>query len=234
MSGLHHSSVRARVRVYLAASLPIEVTFPLRVQLYSFDDDYVRRLREGDPWTEEHFLRYFNELLLIKLRSRLPSIEAVNDVRQEVFVRVFRALRSAEGVRDGRKLGAFVNSVCNNVLLESFRTKKSKETMTDDPVADIADEALSVEDALVTGETRAQVQKALDQLDPRDARLLRAVFLDERDKDEICGEYGVDRAYLRVLLHRAKEKFRSAFLRRGEVTRMRLNDTETGKPSLRH
>jgi RNA polymerase sigma-70 factor (ECF subfamily) len=194
------------------------------VQLYSFDDDYVRRLRERDPWTEEHFLRYFNELLLIKLRSRLSSIEAVHDVRQEVFVRVFRTLRSPEGVRDGRKLGAFVNSVCNNVLLESFRTKKGGENLTDEH-DQVADESLSVEEALVTGETKAQVQRILDQLEPRDAKLLRLVFLEERDKDEICREYGVDRDYLRVLLHRAKEKFRSAFLRRAEVVTMRLRDT---------
>ena len=201
------------------------------MQLYSFDDDYVRRLREGDPFTEEHFLRYFNELLLIKLRSRLSSIEAVNDVRQEVFVRVFRALRSPEGVRDGRKLGSFVNSVCNNVLLESFRTKDGGEKLTDEH-DDVADDALSIEDAMVTGETKAQVQRVLGQLEPKDAKLLRSVFLEERDKDEICREYGVDRDYLRVLLYRAKEKFRSAFLRRAEVAKMKLRDTETDKSSL--
>ena len=203
------------------------------MQLYSFDDDYVRRLREGDRWTEEHFLRYFNELLLIKLRSRLPSMQAVDDVRQEVFVRVFRALRSEEGVRDGRKLGSFVNSVCNNVLFESYRAREGGEKLTSEH-SDLADDALSVEDALLTGETKAQVQRVLDQLEPRDAKLLRAVFLEERDKDEICREYGVDRDYLRVLLHRAKEKFRSAFLRRAEVATMKPRDTETGKPSLRH
>lgn len=202
------------------------------MQLYSFDDDYVRRLREGDPWTEEHFLRYFNELLLIKLRSRLSSLEAINDVRQEVFVRVFRVLL-AGGVQDGRKLGSFVNSVCNNVLLESFRTKDGAEKLTAEH-AEIADEALSVEDALVTGEQKAQVQRVLDQLEPKDAKLLRSVFLEEHDKDEICREYGVDRDYLRVLLYRAKEKFRSAFLRRAEVVKVKFVDTEMDKSSLPH
>ena len=202
------------------------------MQLYSFDDDYVRRLREGDRWTEEHFLRYFNELLLIKLRSRLPSMSAVDDVRQEVFVRVFRTLRSLEGIRDGRKLGSFVNSVCNNVLSESFRSREGRESAIGEQ-SDVADDALSAEEALVTGETKTQVLRVLDQLDSRDAKLLRSVFLEERDKDEICREYGVDRDYLRVLLHRAKEKFRSAFLRRAEVATMRPSETETGKPSLR-
>jgi RNA polymerase sigma-70 factor, ECF subfamily len=203
------------------------------VQLYSFDDDYVRRLREGDRWTEEHFLRYFNELLLIKLRSRLSSLQAIEDVRQEVFVRIFRVLRSEDGVRDGRKLGSFVNSVCNNVLLESYRARGGGETLTEEH-GNVADQAASVEDAMVTGEMKAQVRHVLEQLDPKDARLLRSVFLEEREKDEICREYGVDRDYLRVLVYRAKEKFRSAFLGRRDLTKMKPRDTKTDRTSLHH
>jgi len=46
---------------------------------------------------------------------------------------------------------------------------------------------------------------------PRDRDLLHAIFLEEKGKDEICRDFGVDREYLRVLLHRAKERFRSSF-----------------------
>jgi RNA polymerase sigma-70 factor, ECF subfamily len=42
----------------------------------------------------------------------------------------------------------------------------------------------------------------------RDRELLRAIFLEEGDKDEVCRRFGVDRDYLRVRLHRAKERFR--------------------------
>ena len=41
---------------------------------------------------------------------------------------------------------------------------------------------------------------------------MRWLFFEERDKDEICRELNVDRNYLRVLLHRAKSKFRDRFL----------------------
>jgi len=200
------------------------------VDFYSFDDDYVRRLREGDPWTEEHFLRYFKELLLIKLRSRLHSMDAVEDVRQEVFLRFFRALRSPEGIRDGRKLGSYVNSVCNFVLLEGYRAKHDSEPL--ERGGEAADEAASVEEALITGEMKTYVRRVLNDLDPKDAELLRAVFLEERDKDEVCREHHVDRDYLRVLLYRAKEKFRSAFLGRQEVAAIRPVDTKTGNSSL--
>src|SRR5882757_5592119 len=102
------------------------------MDLFTFDDEYVRRLREGDRWTENHFLSYFQQLLLIKLRRRLPSLEAIDDVRQEVFARVFRVLRAADGgIRDGRKLGAYVNTVCNNVLFEQDRKLNRTEPLLD-------------------------------------------------------------------------------------------------------
>jgi RNA polymerase sigma-70 factor (ECF subfamily) len=201
------------------------------VQLYEFDDDYVRRLRDSDSWTEEHFSRYFNELLLIKLRSRLRTIEAIDDVRQEVFVRVLRTLRAADGLRDGRKLGAFVNSVCNNVLLEWYRSGKRTDQLDGAQYAEVADSTVAVDEALVTGETRVRVRRVLEQLQPRDADILRALFLEERDKDEICKAFGVDRNYLRVLLHRAKEKFRGSY-GGGDVATF-PSETAAGKPSLR-
>jgi len=43
-----------------------------------------------------------------------------------------------------------------------------------------------------------KVREILLDLAPRDRLLLKAVFLDERDRDEVCREFGVDRDYLRV------------------------------------
>jgi hypothetical protein len=40
------------------------------------------------------------------------------------------------------------------------------------------------------------------------------LFLDERDKDEVCRDFGVDREYLRVLVYRAKQSFKSRYLQR--------------------
>jgi RNA polymerase sigma-70 factor (ECF subfamily) len=45
----------------------------------------------------------------------------------------------------------------------------------------------------------------------RDRDLLRAIFFEEKDKDSVCREMGVDREYLRVLVHRAKDKFKALY-----------------------
>ncbi len=59
----------------------------------------------------------------------------------------------------------------------------------------------------------AKIREILEELSEKDRRLLREVFLEERDKDEVCRDFGVDRDYLRVLLHRAKQSFKSLYLK---------------------
>jgi RNA polymerase sigma-70 factor (ECF subfamily) len=180
------------------------------MELFAFDDDYVRRLREGDRWTEEHFRSYFQQLLLIKLRRRLPSLDAIDDVRQTVFVRFFDKLRGPDGgIRDGRKLGAYLNTVCNNVLLERYRQGNRTEPLMEEHLNVATSE--DVENALLSAEERERVRRVVAKLPKRDADILRALFFNEREPDDVCREFGVDRGYLRVLLHRAKEKFRNAW-----------------------
>lgn len=179
------------------------------MELYSFDDAYVRRLREGDPSTESHFVSYFNQLLTAKLRARYLPADAVDDLRQETMIRVIRALRSESGIRQPDRLGAFVNSVCNNVLQEHYRTSSRSQPIEDSHL-EASGKVLNLEGLLISEETSRQVRNILKSLPERDRNVLRAIFLEEKEKDEVCTQFGVDRDYLRVLLHRAKDKFRQA------------------------
>jgi RNA polymerase sigma-70 factor, ECF subfamily len=180
------------------------------LQFHSFDDAYVERLRAGDFRTQEHFGAYFSALIHVKLRSRLQSREAIEDVRQETFTRFYVALREGKLLHPER-LGSFVNSVCNNVLLEHYRTNARASSLDDDDQKELPSPAMNLVDVLVAKETEKKVREILEQLPERDRRLLRDVFLAERDKDEVCRDFGVDREYLRVLLHRAKQSFKSLY-----------------------
>jgi RNA polymerase sigma-70 factor (ECF subfamily) len=182
------------------------------VEFFSFDEAYLKRLRERDFPTEQHFVAYFRKLLLIKLRSRLRSSQAVDDIAQETFLRVFKAMQSEGGIRQPERLGAFVNSVCNNVLQEFYRSVDHGASLDDD-VPEPVDKLIDLEGFLVTKQTREQVRKVLALLGDKDRQLLRSIFLEEKEKDDVCREFGVDRDYLRVLLHRAKQSFRAYYER---------------------
>src|SRR5271167_3207969 len=176
------------------------------VELFAFTREYVERLRDGDPSTELHFVTYFDQLLRIKLRSRMLASEIVEDLRQETYIRVFGKLRDGE-IRQPERIGAFVNSTCNNVLMEFYRSS-SRTSPWDDSYLEMPDQAVNIEGTLVTKQMKARVHQVIEELPKKDRDLLRAFFLEERDKDEVCRQFAVDRDYLRVLLHRAKDKFR--------------------------
>jgi RNA polymerase sigma-70 factor, ECF subfamily len=183
------------------------------VQFFTFDASYVEKLRSGDARIEAHFVSYFSELIRLKLRSRLSSREAIEDVRQETFARVISLLRTEGGVRQAERLGAFVNSICNNVLLEHYRSNSKKESSLDEePETVFVQQGPTALNMLETQETTATVRKILGQLTERDRNLLKAVLLDERDKDTVCAEFGISREYLRVLVHRAKQSFKSLYV----------------------
>jgi RNA polymerase sigma-70 factor (ECF subfamily) len=184
------------------------------LQLHSFDAGYVESLCEGDRRTQEHFVGYFSALLQVKLRSRLQSRHAIEDVCQETFARVFAALRKEGGLKDPERLGAFVNSVCNNVLFETYRSSSRVESLDSE---DRPDPPATGPDALTivaARQIREKVREILLGMAPRDRFLLKAVFLEQRDRDEVCREFGVDREYLRVLLHRAKQEFKTEYVKR--------------------
>jgi RNA polymerase sigma-70 factor, ECF subfamily len=183
------------------------------VDFVTFDASYVSRLRAGDASTEQHFFDYFSQLILLKLRPRLRHPEQIEDVRQETFSRTLSLIRSEGGIRHAERLGPLVNSICNNVLMEQYRsTSRAGELddVTAERIVETRPDALS---QVISDDTRALVRNVLDNLKDRDRDLLRAVFLEERDKDEVCAEFGVDRSYLRVLLHRAKSSFRDLYTR---------------------
>src|SRR5277367_2979786 len=105
------------------------------MEFCAFDQAYLERLRAGDFRTEQHFASYFDALIQIKLRSRGRSPEDVEDIRQETFSRVFKALRSEGGIREPEKLGAYVNSICNNVRNEFYRSGQRLTEMDDENAA---------------------------------------------------------------------------------------------------
>ena len=185
-----------------------------RLQFTAFDAIYLERLQRGDVATEQHFAAYFGELIKLKLRSRLSPKEAVEDVRQETFVRVLALVRANE-IRDPGRLGSLVNSVCNNVLLEYYRARGRTDSSLDEvPEHSFVSQQISGQGLLEVREAQQLVRKILTDLPERDRRLLRSVLLEERDKDEVCAELGLSREYLRVLVHRAKRSFKSYYLKR--------------------
>jgi len=190
-----------------------------RLQRHVFDDEYINRLSKGDEETERHFTRYFGDLLLIKLRGRLRSPQLAEDARQETFLRVLNRLRTKGSIEHPERLGAFVNSVCENILSEMFRAEGRFRQVPENAPEQVSVSA-SPESEFITEERKGLVRAVLAKLSDGDRTVLRRVFLDESDKDEVARELGMNRDYLRVRIHRALGRLRLALAKQGELGRM--------------
>lgn len=178
-------------------------TGALQQNFFAFDRAYIERLRNGDPATEHHFFAYFGKLLNLKLRAKAVPSDRMDDLRQETILRVIAAVRKEGGVRQPERFGAFVNSICNDVLIEHYASLGKKQF--DGRRQEIPDKVLDLEGMMISKQCAERVRKILSALPARDRGLLQAVLFEEKDKDAVCRDMGVDRNYLRVLLHRANK-----------------------------
>jgi RNA polymerase sigma-70 factor (ECF subfamily) len=184
----------------------------------TFDNDYLLRLRQGDAETERHFVVHFSNAIRLSLRYRLRSWQLIDDIRQETFLRVLNFVRSDKSMDHPERLGAYVHSVSINVMMELLRASTRHPAMPDD-ANQLADGSVNPEGEVVTRERKDLVRNILEELPQKDQRILRAVFLEDIDKAEVCKRFDVNRDYLTVLVHRAKIRFRAVLNKDGLVKR---------------
>jgi len=184
-----------------------------KVDLYSFDADYLRRLKDRDPATEAHFVSYFSPRMQVKLRHRGFSSPALEDVSQETFFRVLTAVQG-DNVLYPERFGAYVHSVCDRVILEKFREFARNQHLDLDGM-DVPDRKTNLETMLLKKEKRKIVENILEEMPPKKRNILRALIFEQLDRDELCERFGVNGDYLRVLLFRAKEEFVERLKARG-------------------
>ena len=175
-----------------------------------FNQEYLRRLTEGDEPTARSFFDHFSSVLGLKLRSQGFPPDVVADVRQETLCRVWRLLKQGKKIDN---LGAYVNTVCNNVVFENLRSQQRYQGIPED-MPELAGENWNPEGGWVTHDSKKAVKRILDGLPDKDRRLLQGLYIEERDKDDLCREFDVDREYLRVMIHRATSKARGIAIER--------------------
>ena len=179
------------------------------MDFFAFDKAYLDKLRAGDAATQHHFASYFGRFLRIRLRARRLAPDKIDDLVQDTLLKVIVKVHQ-DAVRQPECFGSFVNSTCNNVLREYYRSCSKNEQ--EEPV-EVPDKVLNLDGLLVTKETAENVRRVLGEMPERDRRILRSLFFEEKDKNEICQDFGVRRDYLRVLVLRAKGRFRDLYQR---------------------
>lgn len=187
-----------------------------RTTRFEFDESYLRALEGRDEAAENQLINSLGPRIRTVLRSHMRSWDRTLDAYQETFLRVFTYLRSGKTLDSPSSLPGFVLAVSRNVAFEHLRGYCRQDQFPED-MAEPSDTAPGPEDKIVTEERKQIVRRVLSELKQRDRDLLY-LLLEEEDPEKLCRDFGVDRGYLRVLLHRARVRFKKALDRHPEMT----------------
>ena len=187
-----------------------------RTTRFEFDESYLRALQGRDEAAENQLITSLGPRIRTVLRSHMRSWDRTLDAYQETFLRVFTYLRSGKTLDSPSSLPGFVLAVSRNVAFEHLRSYGRQDQFPEE-MPDPTDTAPGPEDNVVTEERKQIVRRVLSELNPRDRDLLY-LLLEDEDPEKLCRDFGVERAYLRVLLHRARLRFKKALERHPEMT----------------
>lgn len=138
-------------------------------------------------------------------RRRLGNPQDAEDAFQDFSLKV---IRSAQSLRDGEKIGAWLGRTMHNTLIDHYRRSATRRK---------AEAAFAQEVQVTTAETRDSptevpckcLYAALSRLKPDHAVLLRRADLAEEPRDRIAADLGLTINTLRVRLHRARQALKA-------------------------
>jgi RNA polymerase sigma-70 factor (ECF subfamily) len=132
--------------------------------------------------------------------SFLRSREAAEDVAQDVFIKVWRAL----GEFDGRaSLSTWVYTITRNSSLSALRGRR-RESSLSDPEAlediDVIDESASAESAA----SNAALMRLVHGLPEKQRQVVTLFYMQEQSHEEVSAMLGIPVGTVKTLLHRAR------------------------------
>jgi RNA polymerase sigma-70 factor (ECF subfamily) len=171
--------------------------------------EVITRAKAGDAEAWGALYREFASAIFRFCRRALPTREDAEDATMEVFTK----LRDKLGQYDpSRSFTAWLYKVAANHCWDTLRRRKVRQ---DKETEDVENVPLEHPDAnqlekLIERRTSQEVRKALDKLGNRARMALVMRYYSDMSYDEIADALGVRRAFVGVVLLRARHELRQA------------------------
>lgn len=182
--------------------------------------DLIRRCQDGDQKAFAELVDRHKVIVFNLVDRMIYEKSQVEDLAQEVFIRVFNGLHAFRG---GSRLSTWIYRIAYNVCVaELDRTRHRVTFISIDERPDeggarleLRDEGQDPEALLDRIDFKWTVQAVLDRLPPRYKMILSLYYLEERRYEEIGEVMEIPMGTVKTHLHRAKHALRKAILEQG-------------------
>jgi RNA polymerase sigma-70 factor (ECF subfamily) len=141
--------------------------------------------------------------------SFLRNHEAAQDVAQDVFIKVWRALPGFDG---RASLSTWIYTITRNTSLSALRARRPQSSLSDPDVMDAVDatDAAPSADTIVDG---VSLQRLVDQLPTKQRQVVMLFYMEEQSHEEVARMLAMPVGTVKTLLHRARARLSAAAIK---------------------
>ncbi len=190
---------------------------PVTVSRMLVDFSLIEKARAGDASAFNQVVLAYRKRIMGTISRLIGRPEDVEDVAQEVFVRLYYAL---EQLRSPEVFEPWMYRLTVNAAYDYLRKRKRRQ---ESRMADLADQQVMMADAaagekveaerLEAAETREFVQSLLSEVSEEDRILLMLKEVEGLSLKELEQIYNVNENALKVRLYRARQRVLKAYER---------------------
>ncbi len=176
----------------------------------------IARARAGDADAWGELYREYAPAMFRFCRRALPTREDAEDATMEIFMKLRDKLIQYD---ETRSFSAWLYKVAANHCWDLLRRRKIRQDKETDDVADVPLEHPDPNqlDRMIEQSTNEEVRRALAKLGARARMALVMRYYSDMSYDEIADALGVRRAFVGVVLLRARHELRQALGQTGAL-----------------
>jgi RNA polymerase sigma-70 factor (ECF subfamily) len=179
------------------------------------NDDFqlVEAFRQGDEKAFEELIRRYQRQVANLIYLTMGNREEVDDLTQEVFIRVYRSLHRFE---HSASVFSWIYRITMNLCIDEIRRRKIKRTLSLEFFTDHtlererqSKETSNAEDDLLLKEKKRMVSNALQRLSPLHRQIILLREYEDLTYEEIAKTLRISTQAVKSRIFRAREELRT-------------------------
>lgn len=158
------------------------------------DNGLVDAYINGDNKAFDELLKRHQDRLFLYIKRIVGDEDTANDIFQETFMKVITTIRQGKYVDTG-KFSAWLMRIAHNLIIDSFRQKKSEKTVSSDieeynVLNDASLSEPSIEDEMIYEQLNDDVRRIIEALPESQREVLKMRFYQGMSFKEIADSMG--------------------------------------------
>jgi len=138
--------------------------------------------------------------------SFLHDREAAEDVAQDVFIKIWRALPGFDG---RASMSTWIYTIARNTSLSALRARRPQSSLSDPEVMEVVEATDPVPSADVIVD-RVAILRLVDQLPAKQRQVIILFYLEAQSHEEVAAMLAMPVGTVKTLLHRARARLSAA------------------------